>query len=242
MKAVSFICAQIFLCFLLFISTATYGGGLSAKKKSSNDLSQKTRTVKKTDNLDDNCVFYYVKKGDTLFRIARDHDISINELKEANNITDSVVPAGSKLKIPGCSKEKSHTVIKETRKQTISSDSFDWPVKPVLSVQNDGEKGVKPIGVIIQSKSGNSVKSASAGTVEKVGRMRGYGNFIVLRHANGLVSVYSGLNTISVKEGATIKKGLTLGYLDNATPELHFMIHRGGKPEDPLKLLPEKKG
>jgi lipoprotein YgeR len=239
MKAALFVCAQVVLCFLLFVSTAAYGGGTSAKKKSSDEVSQKSKIVKKSN---DAYVFYYVKKGDTLFRIAKDHGISLAELKEANKITDNVVPAGNKLKIPCCSKQSTNNDVQENQKRSRPSDSFDWPVKPVLSVQSDGEKGVKPIGVIIQSSSGSSVRSASSGTVEKIGRMRGYGNFVVIRHANGLVSVYSGLNVISVKEGTIIKKGLTLGYLNNATPELHFMIHRGGKPENPLKLLPEKKG
>ncbi|HEY1405371.1 MAG TPA: M23 family metallopeptidase, partial [Spirochaetota bacterium] len=105
----------------------------------------------------------------------------------------------------------------------------------------DGEEGVRSIGVIITTE-GNTVRSTASGIVEKVGRMRGFGNFIVVRHAGGLVSVYSGLDSIRVREGDPVARGCELGSFDKARSDLHFMFHRSGKPEDPLKILPSEKG
>jgi murein DD-endopeptidase MepM/ murein hydrolase activator NlpD len=187
-------------------------------------------------------VYYFVKKGDTLTRIARDHGVSVASLKNTNNIPSGDIFTGMKLRIPSSeSAPCSSNVSYDNDDSAPVKNGFDWPVKPVLSVSTDGDKGVKPIGIIIRSKNGNKVSSSESGSVEKIGRMRGYGNFVVIKHTGGIVSVYSGLDAISVKEGTVIKKGCPIGRLETGTSELHFMIHRGGKPEDPLKLLPSRK-
>jgi murein DD-endopeptidase MepM/ murein hydrolase activator NlpD len=202
---------------------------------------QKKRPVK----ADPDTIVYTVRKGDTLFHIARQNGVSPSDIMTANGISSETrFLAGMKIKIP-CSKGTKGCFAPADEPKKNDSvqkcDGFQWPVSPVMGVGRDGDKGVKPIGVIIKSRHGADVKSASSGTVEKIGRMRGFGNFIVLRHPGGYVSVYSGLGNITVKEGFKIKKGFTLGEIEDATGELHFMIHKGGKPEDPLKLLPEKK-
>jgi murein DD-endopeptidase MepM/ murein hydrolase activator NlpD len=190
-------------------------------------------------------ITYTVKKGDTLFRIARQHGVASSDIMTLNNISDqSRFFAGMKIRIPaGKTAKECFAPSDEPKKENSNqkNDGFQWPVSPVMGVGRDGDKGVKPIGVIIKSRHGADVRSASSGVVEKVGRMRGFGNFVVLRHPSGYVSVYSGLGNITVKEGFKIKKGFTLGEIEDSSGELHFMIHKGGKPEDPLKLLPGKK-
>ena len=49
------------------------------------------------DNTDNN--YYIVKQGDTLWSIARDNDMTVNELKELNNLTSNLLSVGQKLKI-----------------------------------------------------------------------------------------------------------------------------------------------
>jgi murein DD-endopeptidase MepM/ murein hydrolase activator NlpD len=202
---------------------------------------QKKRPAK----VDQDTITYTVKKGDTIFRIARSHGVSSADIMTANNISaESRFFAGMKIKIPDSKGVKECFAPAEEPKKENSVqryDGFQWPVSPVMGVGRDGEKGVKPIGVIIKSRHGADVKSSSSGIVEKIGRMRGFGNFVVLRHPGGYVSVYSGIGSITVKEGFRIKKGFSLGEIEDSSGELHFMIHRGGKPEDPLKLLPYKK-
>jgi len=202
---------------------------------------QKKRPAK----TDPDTITYTVKKGDTLFRIARQHGVSSSDIMTANGISDETrFFAGMKIRIPsGKGTKECFAPADDARKENPvqKNDGFQWPVSPVMSVGRDGDKGVKPIGVIIKSRHGADVKSASSGVVEKIGRMRGFGNFVVLRHPGGYVTVYSGLENITVREGFRIKKGFTLGEIEDSSGELHFMIHKSGKPEDPLKLLPEKK-
>lgn len=44
--------------------------------------------------------YYTVKKGDSLYSIARKYDISVNDLKKVNNLNDNILSIGQVLKIP----------------------------------------------------------------------------------------------------------------------------------------------
>ena len=57
-----------------------------SKKQKQNDLIQKTN-------------LYVVKKGDTLYSISRKYNISVQELKNLNNIKDSNISVGQSIKI-----------------------------------------------------------------------------------------------------------------------------------------------
>ena len=43
---------------------------------------------------------YIVEKGDTLYSIAKKFDISVNKLKEYNNLTNNLLSVGQKILIP----------------------------------------------------------------------------------------------------------------------------------------------
>ena len=67
-------------------------------------------TVENSDN------YYQVKSGDTLWNIARKYGLSVNELKEANNLTSNALSIGQLLYIP-----KDETEIIETEVYTVKS-------------------------------------------------------------------------------------------------------------------------
>lgn len=48
----------------------------------------------------DTVIHYTVRRGDSLWTIARDYGIDVDELKEANNLTGNAIYAGQKLRIP----------------------------------------------------------------------------------------------------------------------------------------------
>ncbi|PKM83630.1 MAG: spore cortex-lytic enzyme [Firmicutes bacterium HGW-Firmicutes-13] len=48
-----------------------------------------------------NTSVYRIQRGDTLWKIAQKYNISVNELKTANNLTSDYIIAGQDLKIPG---------------------------------------------------------------------------------------------------------------------------------------------
>ncbi len=96
-------------------------------------------------------------------------------------------------------------------------------------------------GVDIDGKLGEPVLAAEAGKVTYAGSgIRGYGNLLIIQHANSLSSVYAHNSKLLAKEGQQVTKGqkiAELGDSDADQAKLHFEIRRQGKPLDPLKLL-----
>ncbi len=91
---------------------------------------------------------------------------------------------------------------------------------------------------------GQQVMAAGAGTVLYAGSgMRGYGNLVIVKHSNNLLSAYAHNRTILVKEGQTVTKGQRIAEMGNSDTDavkLHFEIRQQGKPVDPSKFLPPR--
>ena len=81
-------------------------------------------------------------------------------------------------------------------------------------------------GVDIGLRTGDPVHAAFSGTVRVAGRMGGYGNCVVVRHANGLETLYGHLSRINVKPQQEVSAGEVIGLggsTGNSTgPNLHF--------------------
>lgn len=118
--------------------------------------------------------------------------------------------------------------------------AFIWPAEgKVVSNFDSGKKGID-----IAGKSGQPVVAAAAGKVMYAGSgIRGYGNLVIVKHSNNLLSAYAHNKTIVVKEGQTVGKGekiAEMGNSDSDSVKLHFEIRQQGKPVDPAKYLPAK--
>ena len=81
-------------------------------------------------------------------------------------------------------------------------------------------------GVDISLRTGDPVHAAFGGTVRVASRMGGYGNCIVLRHPNGLETLYGHLSKINVRTNQHVEAGEVIGLggnTGNSTgPHLHF--------------------
>jgi len=117
---------------------------------------------------------------------------------------------------------------------------FAWPV-PGRVLQGYTETGK---GIALSGSAGEPVFAAAEGRVIFSGNgPRGYGNLIIVKHANDLLSVYAHNSRLLVKEGQNVARGdriAELGDTGGNTPRLHFEIRRQGKPVDPLPYLPRR--
>ncbi|MCS7278893.1 MAG: LysM peptidoglycan-binding domain-containing protein [Thermodesulfobacteriaceae bacterium] len=52
------------------------------------------------ENRENEFIYYKVQKGDTLFRVAKKHGLTVEELKNLNNLEDDVLTVGQQLKVP----------------------------------------------------------------------------------------------------------------------------------------------
>ena len=114
-----------------------------------------------------------------------------------------------------------------------------WPAEGKVIGNFSAKKGID-----IAGKSGQAVMAAGAGKVMYAGSgIRGYGNLVIVKHNNNLLSAYAHNKTILVKEGQQVSKGqkiAEMGNSDSDTVKLHFEIRQQGKPVDPAKYLPAR--
>ncbi len=119
--------------------------------------------------------------------------------------------------------------------------SWMWPSDGKVVAQFDEGRSK---GIDIAGRPGQQVLAAGAGKVMYAGSgIRGYGNLVIVKHSNGLLSAYAHNRAILVKEGQTVGKGQTIaemGDSDSDTVKLHFEIRQQGKPVDPSKFLPNR--
>ncbi|MFZ1179958.1 MAG: peptidoglycan DD-metalloendopeptidase family protein [Herbaspirillum sp.] len=118
--------------------------------------------------------------------------------------------------------------------------SWMWPADgKVVSAFGSGKRGID-----IAGKSGQPVLAAAAGKVMYAGSgIRGYGNLVIVKHTNNLLSAYAHNETILVKEGQLVARGQKIagmGNSDSDSVKLHFEIRQQGKPIDPSKYLPSR--
>jgi lipoprotein NlpD len=119
--------------------------------------------------------------------------------------------------------------------------AFAWPAAGTI-LQNFDQTSSK--GLALGGKAGDVVKAAADGRVIFSGAgPRGYGNLVIVKHDNELLSVYAHNRSLAVKEGESVKRGQKIAELGNSgtdTPKLHFEIRQQGKPIDPLAVLPKR--
>lgn len=118
--------------------------------------------------------------------------------------------------------------------------SWMWPADgKIVATYDDGKKGID-----IAGKIGQQVLAAGSGKVMYAGSgIRGYGNLVIVKHTNNLLSAYAHNKTILVKEGQIVNKGqkiAEMGSSDSDAVKLHFEIRQQGKPVDPSKFLPNR--
>lgn len=115
-----------------------------------------------------------------------------------------------------------------------------WPTegKVLLGFEEGKNKGID-----IGGKAGQQILAAGAGKVMYAGSVRGYGNLVIVRHSNNLLSAYAHNQSILVKEGQSVQKGqmiAEMGNSDSDAVKLHFEIRQQGKPIDPSKFFPNR--
>ncbi|NML59536.1 peptidoglycan DD-metalloendopeptidase family protein [Massilia sp. RP-1-19] len=117
--------------------------------------------------------------------------------------------------------------------------SWMWPSDGRIVATFDEGKNK---GIDIAGRAGQHVMAAGAGKVMYAGSgIRGYGNLVIVKHSNSLLSAYAHNRSIVVKEGQNVNKGQVIaemGDSDADSVKLHFEIRQQGKPVDPSKFLP----
>ena len=186
---------------------------------------------------DANGVYHVVKKGETLWRIAKAYDVDLSDIMEVNRIVDpSCIEEGQLIFIPGV--QCLQNILLDTAGDI---PQFIWPINGKVIGEFSGIiEGSKNKGIDIESEGEDIVRAACTGRVVFSDYLSGYGYSIIMRHDGGYYSVYAHNSRLLVNTGDFILKGKVIAMAEKGSdrPYLHFEIRKGIKEENPLFYLP----
>jgi lipoprotein NlpD len=190
-----------------------------------------------------------VRKGDTLYGLAKQYDMSASRLASINGLKSPyVITPGQKLKLeaPAAGGTKTaSTSKKKTGTASLPDDnreiSWQWPIQGKLITTFKSNKSGRK-GIDIAGREGKDIKAAAPGKVVYSGNgLISYGNLVIIKHNRTYLSAYAHNRKLLVREGDSIKAGQVIAELGKTgadSPRLHFEIRKNGKPVNPLNYLP----
>lgn len=127
---------------------------------------------------------------------------------------------------------------------------FEWPLRGEL-ISGFGGRGTGPRndGLNIRATAGDPVRSAAAGDVVYAGdQVPGFGNLVLVKHADGWVTAYGHLGRVDVKMQQKVTQGQQIGQAGSSggvsETQLHFEVRYAPSPQerarpvDPTLVLP----
>lgn len=121
----------------------------------------------------------------------------------------------------------------------VGNGKFMRPVDgKVISKYGPKDDGLHNDGINIKAARGTAVRAADNGVVAYTGsEMQGYGNLVLIRHADRWMTAYAHMDKILVKKGDVIKAGQSIGTVGATggvdSPQLHFEVRKGTQAMNP---------
>ncbi|MEZ4436923.1 MAG: M23 family metallopeptidase [bacterium] len=218
-------------------------------------------------------VWYVVEHGDSVSSIAQRHGVPVEDVVELNGIVDpDKLEVGQPLFLYGIDElleRRSRAVAGGAASASGKSGGakpagaakpaggssggkaggggrFVWPVDAGTLTSGFGRRGRRiHKGIDLAADPGTPIKAAAAGEViYSDNKQRGYGNLVIIQHADDFVTVYAHNRRNLVDEGETVGQGAVIAELGNTGrstgPHLHFEIRLKSKAVDPLIYLPAR--
>lgn len=208
--------------------------------------------------------YHTVRRGETVYGISRAYEVDTTSLARINRIGQPyTIRVGQRLQLPADARQSARGSAASTRtasRGTASSaprprskpalpapprrkGAFIWPVEgKVVSTFGPKAGGLHNDGVNIAVPEGTSVRASQAGVVAYAGNeLKGYGNLLLIRHADGWVTAYAHNSKLLVKRGAKVTKGQSIALAGSTgsvtTPQVHFEVRKGTKAVNPKSVL-----
>jgi lipoprotein NlpD len=206
---------------------------------------------------------YVVRPQDTLYSIAWRYDLDFHDLARWNNIgpdfrivvgqtlvlTPTTAPRTAVAAVPRANGAARDSAPKANSTSANAALSGGGPASNVSGLSwvwpTDRQAAPQPVsggGILIAGRVGQDVRAASSGRVVYNGSgIRGYGNLIIIKHGENLLSAYAHNRESLVHEGQDVATGQLIAHMGEGAPSkpvLYFEIRRNGRPIDPLPFLP----
>lgn len=189
-----------------------------------------------------NLLNHKIKRGESLSVIAKNYRTTVGSIVAQNNLKSTVVLAGQTIKVPTVKgfKITNKTSVKRTVKwkrptRGYLSSAYGYRTHPVY------KKRSFHAGIDIAAPKGTPILAATNGKVIYAGRRSGYGNLVIVSHANGYSTRYAHCSSIIARKGQYVKAGQIIGRV-GATGvatgnHLHFEVRKNGKTLNPVSFI-----
>lgn len=119
---------------------------------------------------------------------------------------------------------------------TSTAGGFGWRIHPIHKINKFHA------GMDFTAKTGTPIYATGDGRVTFADyATNGYGLHVVIDHGYDYQTLYAHMSKIEVKRGQKVKRGDVIGYIGNtglsAGPHLHYEVHKGGEPVDPVNFF-----
>lgn len=179
-------------------------------------------------------VRHQVKEGDTISSIARKYGGDVDEIRDFNTISSSdILVAGEFINIPDG--EVKEVVSRSTAKAVGTSGG--WLIRPISGgVKTQGIHGYNAVD--LAAPVGTPVVASASGTVMTAkadgGWNGGYGNYVIIKHSNGVQTLSSHFGSVIVGAGQEVVQGQIVGYIGmtgkTTGPHVHFEVRGATNP------------
>jgi murein DD-endopeptidase MepM/ murein hydrolase activator NlpD len=122
------------------------------------------------------------------------------------------------------------------------ASGYAWPMCAPVTSEYGPRWGRMHNGIDQGASTGTPIGASKGGTVIFAGWQGGYGRMVLIDHADGVVTAYAHMSSISVSQGQSVSRGQTIGAVGstgNSTgPHLHFETRVNGSAVNPRQYLP----
>ncbi len=115
---------------------------------------------------------------------------------------------------------------------------FQWPIRGAI-LSGFGDKGTsqRNDGLNVRANTGDPIQSAASGEVVYAGdQVPGFGNLVLIKHADGWVTAYGHLGRVIVRMQQKVIQGQTIGEAGStggvSEPQLHFEVRHAPTPQE----------
>jgi len=182
-----------------------------------------------------------VEPNETLSLIASAYGVSVQQLQMYNpDVEPRSMQINQKIRIPGVNQPKKiQRRVDTTLRLPVNSDvvnsGYGYRRHPI------GGNIRFHHGIDFKSTYGANVFASMDGKVVEANGIGALGRHVIIRHANGLETVYAHMSRYHYRSGDTVSRGQVIGEVGSTGrttgPHLHFEIHKNGKSVNPSKYI-----
>jgi murein DD-endopeptidase MepM/ murein hydrolase activator NlpD len=215
---------------------------------------QETLQIAEPDNT--KMIYHEVQEDETLEKIARDYNVSQEEIAKLNNLEppyklEELQVIKIKVSPQVLNKKNKATEAEILKPNLINKEAaVNMPkfIKPtegkIITRFGEHTRNAKSNGISIEAPLESPIKSIGDGIVVHVGHDTKFGNLVIVKlDESDIYAAYAHMDDMILIKGQHIKQGELIGHVgstgDVTKPQLHFAIREGKVAVDPLKYIPE---